>query len=399
LFVTPLISPLRDGLGQLTNIHYSATNTPDVSFAYDRLGRQTTIAGGQGTRTFTYNDALQLASELSLISNQQFEITRQYDAYGTPQPVMLTVASPIGMTYYHPMASMKMIGRMIMLEASVMLLAMPIVGHAQLFPFITNGSAITGDKGFGSDKIISVPAVVPSQFTYVTNGNTVTLTKYTGAGSTVTIPGTIDDLPVTSIGNGAFSGCTRLSNVTIGKNVTSIGSNAFADCTSLFTVMIGNNVTYIGDWAFHNCSRLNNLTLGNRVAYIGEVAFAHCTSLTSVTVPSSVRSIGVGAFSSCSSLASVTIENGVTYIGHWAFNHCTSLSRMTIPDSVTSIGYKAFLDCTSLTSVTIGYGVRSIGDWAFAGCTSLTSVNFKGNTPGLDKFVFYNDDKYLSNTR
>jgi len=71
-----------DSLGQLTNIHYSATNTPDVAFAYDRLGRQTTITDGQGTRTFTYNDALQLASEQSQISNQQFEITRSYDAYG-----------------------------------------------------------------------------------------------------------------------------------------------------------------------------------------------------------------------------------------------------------------------------------------------------------------------------
>ena len=70
-----------DPFGQLSSVSYN-DNTPAVSFAYDRLGRQTTITDGAGTRTFTYNDALQLASEQSQISNQQFEITRQYDAYG-----------------------------------------------------------------------------------------------------------------------------------------------------------------------------------------------------------------------------------------------------------------------------------------------------------------------------
>ncbi|MEI7881587.1 MAG: RHS repeat-associated core domain-containing protein, partial [bacterium] len=74
-----------DALGQLTNIHYSTTNTPDVSFAYDRLGRQTTITDGQGTRTFTYNDALQLASESDPLlggAGGGFSLSRAYDQYG-----------------------------------------------------------------------------------------------------------------------------------------------------------------------------------------------------------------------------------------------------------------------------------------------------------------------------
>ena len=51
-----------DSLNQLTNISYS-DSTPAVTFTFDRLGRQTTITDGTGPRTFTYNDALQLASE------------------------------------------------------------------------------------------------------------------------------------------------------------------------------------------------------------------------------------------------------------------------------------------------------------------------------------------------
>ena len=63
--------------GSLTNIAYS-DGTPAVSFKYDRLGRQTTITDGQGLRGFTYNDALQLASE----TNVTGVISRQYDSLG-----------------------------------------------------------------------------------------------------------------------------------------------------------------------------------------------------------------------------------------------------------------------------------------------------------------------------
>jgi len=70
-----------DAAGQLTSVSYS-DNTPGTAFSYDRLGRQTTITDAQGTRTFSYNDALQLAAELSQISNQQSAITYQYDTYG-----------------------------------------------------------------------------------------------------------------------------------------------------------------------------------------------------------------------------------------------------------------------------------------------------------------------------
>lgn len=73
-----------DALGQLTNIAYSAA-TPDVSFAYDRLGRQTAVVDGTGTRGFAYDSFLQLREETNWLVN----IERAYDAYGRPQTVDL----------------------------------------------------------------------------------------------------------------------------------------------------------------------------------------------------------------------------------------------------------------------------------------------------------------------
>ena len=61
--------------------------------------------------------------------------------------------------------------------------------------------------------------------------------RYTGA---VNIPEkvTYDDViyNVTSIGNGAFRGCTGLTSIEIPNSVTTIGEEAFAGCSNLTSV-------------------------------------------------------------------------------------------------------------------------------------------------------------------
>ena len=182
------------------------------------------------------------------------------------------------------------------------------------------------------------------------------------SGSKLIIPNSVlyngRECPVTSIGDGAFSSCTRLTEVTIPNSVTTIGSSAFYSCRDLQTVTIGNSVTTIGSWAFTSCTRL-----------------------TEVTIPNSVTSIGDYAFSSCTRLKTVTIGNSVTTIGDGAFRGCTGLTEVTIPNSVTSIGSSAFNGCTQMESVTIGEKVESIGESAFAKCNSLTAVTSKAVTP------------------
>ena len=87
---------------------------------------------------------------------------------------------------------------------------------------------------------------------------------------------------MTSIGDGAFSGCSGLTSIIIGNGVTSIGKYAFCECSSLTSIIIPNSVTSIGESAFWGCSGLTSIIIGNGVTSIGDGAFYDCPWVRSI---------------------------------------------------------------------------------------------------------------------
>ncbi len=195
---------------------------------------------------------------------------------------------------------------------------------------------------------------------------------------------------LTSIADWAFSFCSGLTSVAIPASVTSIGDRAFYGCSGLTSVTIGSGVTSIGSSAFCGCTGLTSVTIPSSVTCIGSFAFSGCSGLTSVAIGNGVKDIGDNAFAGCSGLTSITIPDSVTSIRDYAFWQCTGLTSVTIPDSVTSIGSYAFLQCTGLTSVSIPNSVTSIGSSAFAGCSGLTSVTIPDSVTSIGDYAFYN---------
>lgn len=260
-------------------------------------------------------------------------------------------------------------------------------------------------------------------FTYTSDGTTVTITGYTGSDAVLAIPSTLAALPVTSIGDEAFSFYISLTSVTLPAGITNIGHSAFYGCTSLASITLPNSVTRIGDSALYGCSSLPDVTIPQSVTTLGQAAFHRCPSLAAINVaadnlsyasvdgllfdknqatliqcpalksgsygiPSSVTRIDDSAFYGCTSLTNIVIPNSVTGFGEWAFYGCSSLSAVTISSSVTGISNNAFTDCSSLASVTIPPGVTSIGSSTFSHCTSLTNVTLQTGLTNIGTWAF-----------
>ncbi|MDA8138944.1 MAG: RHS repeat-associated core domain-containing protein [Desulfobacteraceae bacterium] len=90
--------------GELTGIDYSDT-TADIGFVYDRLGRQHQITDAVGSRTFAYNDHLQLESE-SITGLYSQVIARTYETTGVPgRATGLNLGADYGVTYGYQSAT------------------------------------------------------------------------------------------------------------------------------------------------------------------------------------------------------------------------------------------------------------------------------------------------------
>ena len=206
---------------------------------------------------------------------------------------------------------------------------------------------------------------------------------------------------VTSIGNYAFSDCSGLEKITVDRGNKRYDS--WGNCNSIIetgtnTLIVGcknsvipNSVTSIGDGAFRGCSGLTELTLPNIVTSIGDCAFYGCSGLTELILPNSVRSIGDIAFTYCSGLEKITVESGNSCYD--SRDNCNSIidtefntlivgcKNSVIPNSVTSIGYYAFYGCSGLTELILPNSVASIGDGAFICCSDLSKITSLAEIP------------------
>ncbi|MCQ2795618.1 MAG: leucine-rich repeat protein [Bacilli bacterium] len=141
---------------------------------------------------------------------------------------------------------------------------------------------------------------------------------------------------VISIGSAAFVGCPKLTTLKVNSYNTVYTSqdkdknerNAImtADYKTLVAgckrTTIPNSVTSIGEGAFAGCTSLADIIIPNSVKSIGAAAFINCDSLINITIPNSVVSIETAAFRSCRNLKTVNLTafDFVPTLGEEAFS-------------------------------------------------------------------------------
>lgn len=123
----------------------------------------------------------------------------------------------------------------------------------------------SGDIGFGN-KLDKIPweDIVAKNLEYLYLGNNLIEISFSGTYSVK--PGTL------VIADGAFAGCDA-EKVTLSSQLITIGNNAFKGCEKLTEITISENVENIGDSAFEGCISLEKIKLPDKYIETNSNAF------------------------------------------------------------------------------------------------------------------------------
>ena len=223
----------------------------------------------------------------------------------------------------------------------------------------------------------------------------------------------------------AFSGCNKMTSITIPSTIKKINFKAFEGCSGLKAVHIEDLVAWcsiqfdsssetnplslahhlfingeevkelvipegiksIDDYTFCGAA-ITSIKLPSSVTKIRTCAFENCSSLTSFPSSENLKVIGYRAFCGCSSFKEITVSEGVEKIDQMAFQYCSNLTAIHLPQSLLSIGKFAFIGCNELTSIEIPNQVTELGAQAFQECQGLTSVKLSDNISVIDEWTF-----------
>ena len=190
--------------------------------------------------------------------------------------------------------------------------------------------------------------------------------------TSVSVPATVTynntTYNVNTIAGNAFSGCSKLTNITVASGLRNIQPSAFSGCSSLKKLTIPfpcNNSpsyqffgAYFGATSYsqnYNCvpHTLEEVVISNNSGtnkpYISNYCFYRCVDIRKIVLDTTrISSIGDYAFYMCSKLYDFQMSDGITSIGKEAFEMCYSLKTIRLPSSLETIGDSAFGYCYSL---------------------------------------------------
>lgn len=147
------------------------------------------------------------------------------------------------------------------------------------------------------------------------------------------------------------------ASIIIPNTITKINNSVFTTAVNdsfknLVDVTIPDSVTSIGESAFEGCSKLKKLVIPNSVTVISKYMCKHCTSLEFVSAKK-VQVIAPDAFSGCSSLSNIELDS-VIAIYNSAFYDCSSLASITLPSSLKMLGAGSYAFFESTRDIVFG---------------------------------------------
>ena len=242
--------------------------------------------------------------------------------------------------------------------------------------------------------------------------------------TSITLPDTL-----TTIGEGAFAGCTRLTSVAIPATVTKIGSAAFSGCTSLVQVEYAGNAPtaaediYTGtpasltSWIAEGATGFTEETWKDRPVSVSDpdetqlvwdngvakfyyrivdgmaeiwrkgdtTAVVSDNPIMNLTLPDTingyiVKGLGNGALSNLRGLTVIGVPNTYEWIGDYVFSNCTSLASVWLYNGIKRIGRWPFYG-TNISTLEIPDSVSEIDGNPVAGSAMMTAISVSDTQP------------------
>ena len=154
-------------------------------------------------------------------------------------------------------------------------------------------------------------------------------------------------------------------------------------------IIIEEGVTSIGDLAFYGFSKLTKVTFPSTLTSIGSDTFMSCTALTEITIPASVTSMGNDAFSN-SRLTKIVFEGKPPKLGTWSGYYDGTVSPKAFSGSTATVYYPPYNAWSS--GVISNYSASAYLTWQ-------PTYNAKGTAgPDATWTLLMNGDLVISGT-
>lgn len=188
------------------------------------------------------------------------------------------------------------------------------------------------------------------------------------------------------IGESAFADCRKLKIVQV-ESASAIEKEAFARDVAIVDELDVRGAANIGEGAFRGCTGMTDILLGEKLKTLGKEAFQGCIGLETLILPESLASLGEGCFRGCQALRTLNIPKGVSGIPAGCFADCAGFQKIYFyGDRPSTLDATAFAGTHA--DMTIYYR-KGNGTWSSLG-------NDWNGIPvvGLDQFYTEGEDHY-----
>ncbi|ELP95297.1 hypothetical protein EIN_141390 [Entamoeba invadens IP1] len=213
---------------------------------------------------------------------------------------------------------------------------------------------------------------------------------------------------VKKVGKSLFSECFSLSEFEVPEGVEYIESFAFSRCSSLSKILIGKSVAKIQENCFEKCDSLSDIEIPSTVTYIGDFAFKECAKLERVKFTKIPLKMFSTVFDGCEQLKNIFIENQKIDEIEFAVSFSVSQSLKknlvvckrvvfeqndvekhleivkenkksvgSVPDGVTELGDQCFRNYKKVNIIRVPKSVKKVGDFCFYKSLGVKNIKFE----------------------